>query len=146
MKRNCIPLFLMTAVLLATSPVWAVNKCTGAGGKVTYQDAPCTTDKSEAVHIFKSDPQPPAVRQKALALCEEGIRAAGMWKDPDSLKISDVVRIGFTTITLHDARTMVVQYGASVNGKNSYGAYVGSKPAICYFDQTETRLLSVRTF
>lgn len=140
------PTILLTAAMLSTAPAWAVNKCTGTDGKVVFQDAPCTSEKAETVRIFKSDTQPNAVRDKAVALCKAGIQAAGAWKDPDSLKISDVVRIGFTTITLHDAPQMAVQYGASVNGKNSYGAYVGSKPAVCYLDQTETRLLSVRTF
>ena len=137
---------IFLGALALAAPSWAVNKCTGADGKVTFQDAPCTSEKAEQVKIFKNDPQPQAIRHKAIALCEEGIRAVGMWKDPDSLKISDVVRIGFTTITLHDARTMVVQYGANVNGKNSYGAYTGNKPAVCYLDQTETRLLRVQTF
>jgi len=91
-------------------------------------------------------PQSPHIRQEAIALCEQGIRAAGAWKDPDSLKIDNAVRMGFTSITLHDVSTSVVQYGTFVNGKNSYGAYVGKKPALCYFDPTETRLLSVKTF
>lgn len=134
---------LLATVLLAAAPAWAVNKCTGADGKVTFQDTPCTGEKAETVKIFKSDPQPPSVRHNAVTLCEEGIRASQNWKDPDSLKISDVARIGFTTITLHDARTMVVQYRANVNGKNSYGGYTGNKLAICYLDQTETRLLRV---
>ena len=35
-----IPL-LWTALLLAASPAWAINKCTGVDGKATFQDAPC---------------------------------------------------------------------------------------------------------
>lgn len=136
---------LICAALLMAAPAWSVNKCTDPSGKVTFQDAPCTSEKSETVRILQHGTQPQAVRQKAMELCEAGIRAAGGWKDPDSLKI-EVVRMGFTTINLHDVSTMVVQYGASVNGKNSFGAYTGSKPAMCYFDQTETRLLSVNTF
>jgi hypothetical protein len=34
--------FLFAAVFLLQSPAWAVNKCTGPGGKVSFQDAPCT--------------------------------------------------------------------------------------------------------
>ena len=33
-------LMLSAAILL--TPAWAVNKCTGADGKVVFQDAPCT--------------------------------------------------------------------------------------------------------
>ena len=34
---------LVVAALLATlcAPAWAINKCTGADGKVSFQDAPC---------------------------------------------------------------------------------------------------------
>lgn len=33
---------LLAAALVAAAPAWAVNKCTGADGKVAFQDAPCT--------------------------------------------------------------------------------------------------------
>lgn len=32
---------LIAAVFLLHSPTWAVNKCTGPGGKISFQDAPC---------------------------------------------------------------------------------------------------------
>ena len=32
---------LIAASLLATTPVWAINKCTSTDGKVVFQDAPC---------------------------------------------------------------------------------------------------------
>ena len=32
---------LLTLACLAVSPVWAINKCTGPDGKVSFQDAPC---------------------------------------------------------------------------------------------------------
>ncbi len=32
---------LFAAALLAASPAWAVNKCVGSDGKVSYQQAPC---------------------------------------------------------------------------------------------------------
>ncbi len=36
---------LWAALLLATSPAWAINKCTGPDGKVTYQEAVCEGGK-----------------------------------------------------------------------------------------------------
>jgi hypothetical protein len=39
------PIFL--AALLAASPAWAINKCKGPDGKVTFQDAPCQGDGEE---------------------------------------------------------------------------------------------------
>lgn len=32
---------LWAALLLAALPAWAVNKCTGADGRISFQDAPC---------------------------------------------------------------------------------------------------------
>lgn len=32
---------LLAAVLIAASPAWAINKCTGSDGKVSYQEASC---------------------------------------------------------------------------------------------------------
>ena len=87
-----------------------------------------------------------AVRAKAAALCESYLRTVPAWKDAQSLRISDVVRIGFTTRQLHGTSLAVVQYGAMVNGKNSYGAYAGAKPAMCYLDPNETRVLDIETF
>jgi hypothetical protein len=40
MKARTITLALALA-MAATAPAWAVNKCTGADGKVVFQDAPC---------------------------------------------------------------------------------------------------------
>lgn len=41
---------LWAAILLAISPAWAINKCTGADGKVAFQDAPCM-GKGETLNI-----------------------------------------------------------------------------------------------
>jgi hypothetical protein len=49
-KMNKI--MLCTVVLAAlSSPAWAVNKCTGADGKVAFQDAPCAGGKSERLVV-----------------------------------------------------------------------------------------------
>lgn len=41
---------LLIATLLAASPAWAINKCTGADGKVAFQDAPCA-GKGEKIEV-----------------------------------------------------------------------------------------------
>lgn len=41
---------ILLAALLAASPAWAINKCTGADGKVVYQDAPCE-GKGEKIEV-----------------------------------------------------------------------------------------------
>ena len=54
------------AMLLAAAPAWAINKCTGADGKVVFQDAPCA-GRGEAIdvrpasgHAPKAPPAPAA--------------------------------------------------------------------------------------
>lgn len=42
--------YLFLAALVAAAPAWAINKCTGADGKVVFQDAPCT-GKGESVTV-----------------------------------------------------------------------------------------------
>lgn len=44
------PAILITAALLAL-PAWAINKCTDAAGKVSYQDEKCPAGKSEELKI-----------------------------------------------------------------------------------------------
>lgn len=45
-------ILLMAAALLATvAPTWAVQKCTGPDGKVTFQDVPCAGGTGEKLHI-----------------------------------------------------------------------------------------------
>lgn len=46
-------LFLGTAACLAlAAPAWAINKCTGPDGKVSFQDAPCVgAGKGEKIEV-----------------------------------------------------------------------------------------------
>ncbi|MCC2673344.1 MAG: hypothetical protein K0R58_291 [Ramlibacter sp.] len=70
---------LMTAMLFlalaASGPALAVNKCTAADGRVTYQDAPCAGGKSQAVDV-----SPPVAGEKVQPSSEaeriEGVIAA----------------------------------------------------------------------
>ncbi len=139
-------LMLGVAVSLC-GPAWAVNKCT-VGGKTVYQDAPCAGDghKVDTTSAGPSNADVAAAAGAAAALCETALRKAPAWKDPDSVQISDVVRVGFTTIQLHGTTLAVVKYGATTNAKNSYGGYVGQKPAFCYLNGTETKVLDIKVF
>lgn len=74
------------------------------------------------------------------------IRNAQVWKDRASLQIDPPVRGQFTTIVKDGKTQAVVQYLTTVNAKNSYGGYVGAKPAVCYVNAAETRVLSVDIF
>ena len=42
---------VMAATLLAASPAWAINKCTGPDGKVVFQDAPCADGRGGKIDV-----------------------------------------------------------------------------------------------
>ena len=56
---------LVCAAMLSL-PAAAINKCTGADGKVSFQDAPCNTSRSETVDVRpasgRTTPSPTPVR------------------------------------------------------------------------------------
>ena len=53
------PLAVLMAALMVCAPSWAVNKCTGPDGKVSFQDAPCS-GKGEALTVRPSGGAPSA--------------------------------------------------------------------------------------
>lgn len=56
-KTTCSAMLL---ALVLSAPAHAVNKCTGADGKVTFQDAPCPNNAAAAeVKIWKEPPGDP---------------------------------------------------------------------------------------
>jgi hypothetical protein len=63
------PHLYITAALLAAlcAPAWAINKCTGADGRVMYQDAPCSgSGKGAVLQVWSaggSDALPQVVQQ-----------------------------------------------------------------------------------
>ena len=55
---------LLAVALLMTAPAWAVNKCTGADGKVAFQDAPCA-GKGEKLDVRPASGKAPALAAPA---------------------------------------------------------------------------------
>ncbi len=138
-------LALLLAGTACALPAWAVNKCTLPDGTVAFQDTPCVANaKVQNVKTYGvGGSTSTGSAAKGATLCEQAWRSKHDWKDAESLRISDVVRKGFTTITLHDAPIVSVVYSANLNAKNEYGAYGGKQPALCYLDQTETRFFKI---
>lgn len=59
--------YALLALMLATSPAWAINKCTEKDGRVVYQELPCEpAAQGQSVRVFAgqgempSRPVPPA--------------------------------------------------------------------------------------
>lgn len=66
---------LSALALLAATPVWAINKCTGADGKVAFQDAPCA-GKGEKIEVRPaSGAAPKAAASAAGATATTGVAA-----------------------------------------------------------------------
>ncbi len=56
---------LIVAITFLAAPAFAINKCTGPDGKVSFQDAPCVGSKSETLDVRPASgrtPSAPAVR------------------------------------------------------------------------------------
>jgi hypothetical protein len=49
MKNQHLIIALVLVIFHASS--WAINKCTGADGKVAFQDAPCSGGKAEVIKV-----------------------------------------------------------------------------------------------
>jgi len=70
--------FVVVALLLVAghgAPAWAVNKCVGADGKVTYTDSPCAPD-SRVMRIDTPPVPTPGEQAEARARGEELVRDA----------------------------------------------------------------------
>lgn len=118
----------------------------------TFSQTPCGEGAREvrAPGVAQPVVAPPlalidAAREGELAaICMDAIRMLPAWKDRDSLKIARPQRAAAGTARDVNGRRMaVVPWYGHVNGKNSYGGYVGDKLANCYFDSTESRIVDI---
>lgn len=147
--RTTTAMALMTgAALTASASASAqVYKCPDASGRTVIQQIPCAGgEKMKVPSTGATNADVADTRSKAIALCEAALRSAPAWKDRDSVRISRLSRVGFTTVQMHGTTLAVVQYVAAVDAKNSYGAYGGDKPAYCYLNGTESKVLDVKVF
>ena len=70
--------FVLGALLLVAghgAPAWAVNKCVGADGRVTYTDSPCAPD-SRVTRVDTPPLPTPGEQAEARARGEELVRDA----------------------------------------------------------------------
>jgi len=77
MKTNTKTLIAAAALLAFAAPAWALNKCTGPDGKVSFQDAPC-----EAAHKAESfEPHPASGNANPQAAQNAGLELQKMQRD-----------------------------------------------------------------
>lgn len=70
---------LIAIALLAALPAWAITKCVGADGRVSFQDAPCADGRGEEVKLrlhSVATPKPPTALPIAADAVGAGVAAA----------------------------------------------------------------------
>lgn len=132
------------AVAVGSTSISSVNSQTMYRCGSTFSQTPCGED-AKSHKVFSSGAAESGFQQrvaKIKAECEQWIRRIPQWKDSDSVKLEDGITRGKHELRKVDgAPQIVVPYYASVNAKNSYGAYAGSRPYVCYANQGETRII-----
>lgn len=75
-------------------------------------------------------------------------RITAVLKDPETARVGEVSRANGPAPDYETARGWFpsIAYTVSVNAKNSYGGYTGSKTWLCSFDLSERELLRARSF
>lgn len=122
--------FLIVLLTVAlTSPVGAqmVHKCPGPDGKLVYQQTPCAGEAGEVLKIeIGKALETRKATDKEAEDCLSAIKIVYKYKDPDSLRIE-----GGAYVNVYPSGRKEILF--SLNGKNSYGAYAGAKPAKCTY-------------
>ncbi len=108
-------------------------------GQMVIQESPCKV--AGPAPVIPDLPASPEAIAQASALCEAAVRRE--MKDPDAAKIKDTHRSRTEKWCTRPTITQVRYYWMTVNGKNSYGGYVGEKPYRCALDMSESIVLGV---
>lgn len=147
---------LFSMCLLAAScgqPALAVNKCTAPDGRVTFQDAPCTTALAERLTVrpaagavapaaarpppasspATSSTQPPAPTSTPTAAANRAPQKSALDHEADTclawyLPLLRDPAHAYYTEPRKDGRVLTI----TVHATNGYGGYV-TKPASCEF-------------
>ncbi len=132
---------LFVILTLISTPVFSqmVHKCPGLDGKPVYQQTPCAGETGTALKIEtgKASTTRKATDEET-AQCLNAIKTIYSYKDPDSLRVE-----GGAFVNMYPSGRKEILF--SMNGKNSYGAYAGAKPAICHY-KANGQLEDVKAF
>ncbi len=129
---------LFFAVLLAASHAWAVNKCTGADGKVSFQDAPCAgTGKGDALTVRPSGGDAPAPGSAAASKAEADVAAIHRRADIRASIERREPMVGMTTAELDEAMGQPSRVNlANYNGKQ-HNQLIYERGARTYYVYTD---------
>jgi hypothetical protein len=132
--RGVIPAVLLSAVLAFTEASTAtVYKCGN-----TYSNVPCDNAKKLSV----DDAQPLGSTKSVnneTQMCIAYVKATLF--DPDSAKIENAFQASGELISVAGQKIYAKKYLITVNAKNRYGGYVGSKVLHCHVSEATGRVL-----
>jgi hypothetical protein len=138
--KNFISLFAI--FFLSTAALAQANKCK-IGEKMVIQDKPCKATAPEGP-LPNTAEEVEAIEQ-GKTVCREGAPKLVSWKDPESIRVGNVVP-GKVTNTDIDGRKVRARYfSVMINAKNSYGGYTGEKTLGCYASLDGRKILKVST-
>lgn len=104
-----------------------VHKCPGPDGKIIYKQTECGGGITGDMKVETGKPSNSRqATAEELEQCLRLIKVGNSWKDPDSVKVEGEA---FVRVFPSGRKEIIFE----VNAKNSYGAYIGAKPAYCKF-------------
>jgi len=127
MKRVIFGLIVMASA----APSYALYKC-NVNGSVVFSDIPCAIN-AEKIDVITAKPTQNAALHGA-DLCRKSMTNYVTFKDPDSIKLKDFVKVGSLVHQIHGQPVPDNKWLGYVDAKNSYGAYTGYDAIYCYTD------------
>lgn len=130
------PLGVLMAALMVCAPSWAVNKCTGPDGKVSFQDAPCA-GKGEALTVRPSGGDAPVPGSAAASKAEADVAAIHRRADIRAAIERREPMVGMTTAELDEAMGQPSRVNlANYNGKQ-HNQLIYERGARTYYVYTD---------
>lgn len=125
MKKILLLCSMIVATQVFAGPM--VYKCPGPDGKIQYQQTACTSSEGTEMSIATGSPSNvrKATEQEETD-CLNAIRRSYNYKDPESLRVENGVYVNEYPSGRKEVLMML-------NAKNSFGGYVGAKPAKCNY-------------
>lgn len=139
--RFLIPLALAAALPAGAQQMYRCGSAfsdhpCGAGQQVIGAPAPAAVP-SRPVVTAPEIPASPEVQAAAKAGCLDRLKKDVQFRDPDSVRVSRVVRMGLLPLGNEIQRVYVMR----VNAKNAYGGYTGDKDYFCVTDRSDERVI-----
>lgn len=112
-------------------------------GAMVIQDSPCKVAGPSGP--APNTPEELAAIETGKALCKEIAPKAVSWKDPESLRIGEVIPGKVASTEVNGKRIRGRHFSVPVNAKNSYGGYTGEKILVCITSEDGQSVLKVST-